>query len=136
MFILSASVSLAMRSVLVAVTVLCAVTMHAEPTFRFFTDQPSSGIGADHKLFVENTSEESALDVAVTIELPEELTFRDTVSAIPEWTCTTAERTRTCRVATMAPAALASLFFRVDAADFGGHHAVTATLTARDLNTP
>lgn len=111
--------------------------MHAEPTFRFFTDHSSSSVGTRHAVFVENTSDEVAHDVVVTIELSEGLTFQDTPSAGPEWTCTATDRSETCRMATMAPQAFAGLFFTSNATDSnGGHHAVTATLTARDLGAP
>lgn len=126
-----------MRSLVIAVTVLCSVTMHAEPTFRFYTDQSSSSVGSGHFVYVQNTSDEVAHDLVVTIELSERLTFRDIPSGGPEWTCTATDRFETCRMATMAPQAFSGLYFTSHVIDpYGGHHAVTATLTARGLGAP
>jgi hypothetical protein len=124
-----------MRS-LAFLVILLAQTLHAAPTFTFYTDRPKTSVGSYSGVFMQNTSDEIAHDLVVTVELGAGLTFWDPLSGPVGWECTATERIGTCRLATLESRETSAVFFTVRATDsVGGHRSATVTLSARDAGT-
>lgn len=103
-----------MRSLVLAVSLLVSLHVHAAASVRLYTNQTRVSTAHELAVFVQNDGTEPILEARVRIELNPDLEFRGAIQTEGGWICGIVEkRDATCRLPSFAVGAHHAFRFRV-----------------------